>query len=152
MFYSDHLRRFDIVGNAEGHQKPEESASILYIGYSFDQPDIPQTKIRELCRPFGEIKALGHISQAKDNAYKVSISAFLITRGFQSLQVGREATFMGGGGREREKPVHLLGAIVALTLSNRFLFAATVHAHYPRARNTFWCNLRNSKRRKEPTK
>lgn len=70
MFYSDHLRRFDIVGNAEGHQKPEESASILYIGYSFDQPDIPQTKIRELCRPFGEIKALGHVSQAKDNAYK----------------------------------------------------------------------------------
>jgi len=54
--FSDHLRRFNIVGDCEDYENPDELTNVIYLGYIHNNPFAREEIIRKFCAKYGEVK------------------------------------------------------------------------------------------------
>jgi len=57
IYFSDHLRRYDIVGDSDYYESDSDIKKILYIGYrTTTVPNMSESEMKRICNKYGDVK------------------------------------------------------------------------------------------------
>ena len=52
IYFSDHLRRFDIVGDSQKYISVDEITSVIYVGYQVNGEKLLESTVKSACEKY----------------------------------------------------------------------------------------------------